>query len=111
VGASRDARTGATFWTSGYVNVGPLTNEGRYAGRYVTGKYTSTAYDDIGNAEIFSQAMEFLSKPANALKLIDGDPQHAAIILRAIRPNEYKALAALRVFDKYLPIKASKLNL
>jgi hypothetical protein len=110
VGASRAARTGATFWTSGKVNIGPLLNEGRYAGTYVTGKYTSTAYDDSGNAEVFSQAMEFFSKPSDALKLIDGDPQHAAIVLRSVRPNDYKALAALRPFDQYLPIKGRKLN-
>jgi hypothetical protein len=110
VGHDRAARTGATFWTSGKLNIGPLTNEGRYAGQYVTGKYTSTAYDDSGNAEVFSQAMEFFSKPGDALKLIDGDPQHAAIVLRSVRPNEYKALAALRPFDQYLPIKGRKLN-
>jgi hypothetical protein len=100
VGSSRAARTGATMWTSGLV-----TNEGRYAGTYETGKYTSTAYDDGGNSEVFSQAMEFFSNPANALKLIDGDPQHAAIVLRAIRPNEYRSIDALREFDKYLPRK------
>jgi hypothetical protein len=102
VGSSRAARTGATFWTSG--RAGSVENEGRYAGSYVTGKYTSTAYDDAGNAEVFSQALEFFSKPADALKLIEGDPQHAAIVLRAIRPTEYAALSALRPFDQYLPI-------
>jgi hypothetical protein len=105
MGNNRQARTGATMWTSGKVNFGPLTNEGRYAGRYVTGKYTSTAYDDNGNAEVFSQAMEFFAKPKDGLKLIEGDPQHAAIVLRSIRPKEYKALQVLRPFDKYLPYK------
>ena len=102
-GTNRAARKGATLWTAGLINAGPLTDEGRYAGKYVTGKYTSTAYDDAGNAEVFSQALEFFSKPSDALKLIDGDPQHAAIVLRSIRPQEYAALAALRPFDKYLP--------
>ena len=102
---SRAARTGATMWTSGAVNFGPLTNEGRYAGTYVTGKYTTTAYDDGGNAEVFSQALEFLSKPSDALRLIDGDPQHAAIVLRAIRPAEYRAIKALELFDQFLPKK------
>ncbi|NJN81727.1 MAG: hypothetical protein HC802_05170 [Caldilineaceae bacterium] len=89
------ARKGATpiFTTFG---------EGRYAGKYVTGKYTSTAYKS-GNAEVFSMAMEFFSSPADALKLIEGDPLHAAIILRGIKPDEYKAVDKLRAFDKFLP--------
>jgi hypothetical protein len=87
----------------------PFTHlsEGRYGGEYVTGKYTSTAYAG-GNAEVVSMAMEYFAKPRKALKLIEGDPQHAAIVLRSFRPQEYKATEALRPFDKYLPHKPQK---
>lgn len=79
-------------------------SEGRYAGKYTTGKYTTTAYKD-GNAEVISMAMQFLVNPSDALKLIEGDPQHAATVLRALRPNEYAATDALRPFDKFIPHK------
>lgn len=78
--------------------------EGRYAGAYVTGDYTSTAYKG-DNAEVVSMAMQFLTKPKDALKLIEGDPQHAAIVLRGFKPTEYKDTASLRKYDKYLPNK------
>jgi hypothetical protein len=78
--------------------------EGRYGGDYVTGKYTSTAYKG-GNAEVISMAMEFFSSPAKALELIDGDPLHAAIVLRGIKPGEYAATDSLRPYDQFLPGK------
>jgi hypothetical protein len=96
--SSRKAVMGANIATAGLV-----TNEGRYAGDYTTGAYTSTAYQMEGNAEVFSMAMEFFANPADAKALIEGDPQHAAIILRAIRPTEYAKLDALRTFDRHLP--------
>jgi hypothetical protein len=82
-------------------------SEGRYAGKYTTGKYTTTAYKD-GNAEVVSMAMQYFVEPAKALELIEGDPQHAAIVLRGFRPNEYAATDALRPFDKYIPHKKAK---
>ena len=77
-------------------------NEGRYKGKYVTSKYTSRAYSK-DNAEVLSMWMQFMAKPEDALKLIDGDPQHAALILRTMRPADYAKTAALRPFDIYLP--------
>ncbi|MGH9057444.1 MAG: hypothetical protein ACRDYY_16540 [Acidimicrobiales bacterium] len=78
--------------------------EGRFAGKYVTGKYTSTVYRDQSN-EVISQAMQFFSTPENARKLVEKDPQHAAIVLRMMRPQDYVATRELRPYDKYLPQK------
>jgi len=83
-------------------NIVTKYTEGRWGGKYVTGRYTSTAYRS-GNAEVVSMALEFFSKPADALKLIEGDPLHAAIVLRGFKPEEYAATDALRPFDRYLP--------
>ncbi len=76
--------------------------EGRYKGKYVTSKYTSRGYTK-DNAEVLSMWMQFMAKPGDAIKLIDGDPQHAALILRMMRPADYAKTAALRPFDDYLP--------
>ncbi len=80
--------------------------EGRYAGKYVTGKYTSTVYRDDSN-EVISMAMQYFSTPESARKLVEGDPQHAGIVLRIMRPQEYAGTAELRAYDKYLPQKTS----
>ncbi len=77
-------------------------DEGRYKGKYTTGKYTSRGYSK-DNAEVLSMWMQFMAKPSDALKLIEGDPQHAALILRTMRPDDYAKTAALRPFDIYLP--------
>jgi hypothetical protein len=96
--SSRKAVMGANIATAGVTS-----NEGRYAGTYATGSYTSTAYQMEGNAEVFSMAMEFFANPSDAKTIIEDDPQHAAIILRAIRLKEYAKLNALRAFDRHLP--------
>jgi hypothetical protein len=86
-GGSREALGGATIFTR--------KSEGRYGGDYVTGKYTSTAYKG-DNAEVMSMWMQYMAKPGNARKLIEGDPQHAALVLRILRPKEYASLDDLR---------------
>jgi hypothetical protein len=83
-----------------------MRGEGRYRGKYGTGKYTSSAYDDEGGTEFTSMTMEWLADPKKAVKLIDSDPQQAAIVLKNMRPDEYNAVDALRPFDEYLPKKA-----
>jgi hypothetical protein len=83
-------------------NIVTKYSEGRFGGDYVTGEYTSTAYRS-GNAEVVSMALQFFADPKDALQLIDGDPMHAAIVLRGFKPEEYSSTEALRAFDKYLP--------
>lgn len=81
-----------------------MRSEGRYRGEYAaTGKYTSSAYGEQGSTEVTSMTMEFLANPANAVKMIEKDPQQAAIILRSMRPNEYAATPGLAAFNQYLP--------
>ncbi len=82
----------------------PLSwEEQRFHGDYpATGKYTSKYYDD-GASEVMSMSMEYLSNPSNMKKLIENDPQQAAIILRILNPTDYKKNENLRDFDKYLP--------
>ncbi|MCA9958773.1 MAG: DUF4157 domain-containing protein, partial [Anaerolineales bacterium] len=82
---------------------GKKDKEGRFAGDYAaTGKYTSRAYAS-GDTEMMSMTLEYLSKKTNAKKMIEDDPQQAAIILRGVRPKEYATVNELRPFDKYLP--------
>ncbi len=80
-------------------------SEGRFGGKYVTGKYTSRTYSFGNIAEVVAMATQYFSKPGKAAELIDGDPQHAAIVLRALQPTEYSSTAPLRRYDKYLPHK------
>jgi hypothetical protein len=49
-----------------------------------------------------SMTLEFLSRADDALKLIENDPQQAAVILRGIRRTEYHKTQKLRPFDKFL---------
>ena len=91
--------------TVGHGELG-MRGEGRYRGKYGTGKYTSSAYDDEGSTEFTSMTMEWLADPKKAVKLIEKDPQQAAIVLKNMRPNEYNAVDSLRIFDQYLPQKA-----
>jgi hypothetical protein len=80
-------------------------SEGRFGGKYVTGKYTSRTYSFGNIAEVVAMATQYFSDPGMAAQLIDGDPQHAAIVLRALQPAEYTSIGALRQYDKYLPHK------
>lgn len=80
-----------------------MREEGRYPGEYpATGKYTSSAYPDKGSTEVMSMTLEYLSDPKKIKKMIENDPQQAAIILRGIRPKEYAETKELRQFDDYL---------
>lgn len=82
-----------------------MRDEGRYRGEYAaTGLYTSSAYDESANSstEVTSMTMEFLADPANAKKIIEKDPQQAAIILRNMRPQEF-AQYVPDEFAQYLP--------
>jgi hypothetical protein len=90
------ARSGETIFTK--------HSEGRFGGEYVTGKYTSTAYRS-GMAEVVSMAFQYFVDPAQAKKLVEKDPMHAALVLRSFNPKDYKSIDALRPFDKYLPHK------
>jgi hypothetical protein len=85
------------------VSIEGVLGEGGFKGEYpATGKYTAKAYDD-GDTEVVSLTVEHLSHPSKAEKLLNKDPQQAAIVLRGLRPNEYATTDALRPFDKYLP--------
>lgn len=86
-------------------------DEGRYAGKWATGKYTSKAYKNDMSGEVFSMAMQYFSEPDKMLKIVEEDPQHAALILRIMRPDEYAKTHALRPYDKYLPQKMSEENI
>jgi hypothetical protein len=83
-------------------------DEGRYAGEWATGKYTSKAYKDDMSGEVFSMAMQYFSEPETMSKIVEQDPQHAALILRVMQPDEYAKTGALRAYDKYLPQKVSE---
>ena len=77
--------------------------EGRYKGDYAaTGKYTSRAYAG-GATEVMSMTLQYLATKGNAKKMVEKDPQQAAIILRGVRPKEYASTTELRPFDQYLP--------
>jgi hypothetical protein len=80
-------------------------SEGRFGGKYVTGKYTSRTYSFGNIAEVVAMATQYFSDPSKATELIDGDPQHAAIVLRSLQPGEYQSTAPLRKFDKFIPHK------
>ncbi len=84
---------------------GPLfgSTEGRYGGEYpATGKYTSKVYTS-GSTEVVSMTLEFLSRPSDAKRMIERDPQQTALVLRGLNPAEYARCDDLRPFDKYLP--------
>jgi hypothetical protein len=77
----------------------------RLEGEYpVTGPYTSTTYDDdVGGTEYTPMTVQYLSDRKDLDAILDGDPQQVALIVRALRPKEYRSHAPLRAFDKYLP--------
>ncbi|GEM_PF-7124969 len=76
--------------------------EGKFAGNYPeTGQYTARAYSD-GNSEVMSMTMQFLSQPEKLEALVDSDPIRVAVILRAVRPEDYQKTDALREFDYLL---------
>jgi hypothetical protein len=79
--------------------------EGRYAGNWETGKYTSKAYKNDMVGEVISMGMQYFSSPETMRRIVERDPQHAALILRMMRPEEYMKTEGLRAFDKYLPNK------
>ncbi len=56
-----------------------------------TGAYSAKAYAD-GSTEVMSMTLEYFSTPANAAKMINDDPLQAAIILRLIRPTEFRQI-------------------
>jgi hypothetical protein len=85
----------------GGANVFTHWSEGGYGGTYATGTYTARAYK-TGIGEVFSMAMQYFSKPDDTRTLIDGDPMHAAIVLRALNPDAYASVEELRPFDKYI---------
>jgi len=77
--------------------------EGRYGGDYpVTGNYTSKVYAS-GSTEVVSMTLEYLSRPSDTLRMIEGDPQQTAVVLRGLKPTEYNNHHALRAFDQFLP--------
>lgn len=79
------------------------SNEGRFKGNYAaTGKYTSRAYAS-GSTEMMSMTLEYLATKTNAKKMVEKDPQQAAVIIRGVRPKEYASTKELRPYDKYLP--------
>jgi len=83
-----------------------METEGRYKGTYAaTGGYTSSAYGGHGPTEMVSMTVEFLSDPSTVQKMINKDPQQAAIVLRGLKPKEYAETAVLREFDQFLPHK------
>ena len=77
----------------------------RLEGDYpVTGPYTSTTYnDDVGGTEFTAMTVQYLSDKKDLDAILDGDPQQVAVLVRALRPKEYRDHAPLRAFDKYLP--------
>jgi hypothetical protein len=78
-------------------------DEGRLKGKYpATGRYTSKINAD-GGTEVLAMSMQYLVEPERAKKLIEKDPQQAAIILRGFIPDEYKASKELEPFNKFLP--------
>ncbi|MFD2168572.1 hypothetical protein [Tumebacillus lipolyticus] len=54
-----------------------------------TGLYSAKVYDD-GSTEVMSRTLEFFAEPETALRMIERDPLQAAIILRMIKPNEFR---------------------
>ena len=89
--------------TAGQGAGGKKDKEGRHEGDYAaTGKYTSRTYAS-GDTEMMSMTLEYLANKTNAKKMVEKDPQQAAIILRGVRPREYAQTNELRPFDKYLP--------
>jgi hypothetical protein len=55
----------------------------------VTGTYSAKCYGESGPTEVMSTSMEFLAERDKADDLIGNDPLQAAIILRAIAPEEF----------------------
>jgi hypothetical protein len=79
-------------------------DEQRYPGNYPgTGIYTSRYYTG-GFTEVTSRTVEYLSHPTRFKKLIEEDPQQAALILRLLRPKEFAKERSLDQYvAKYLP--------
>ena len=53
--------------------------------------------------EVVSMTVELLADPMTAKKLIEEDPQQAAIVLRHLRPDEYASQKELEEYNQYLP--------
>jgi hypothetical protein len=71
-----------------------MKKEGRYRGTYAaTGMYTSSAYDGAASTEVTSMTTQFLAKPDTAKTLIEKDPIQAALILRHLKPEEFRPIA------------------
>jgi hypothetical protein len=95
-GRNLDAKKASYIYNRSY-------EEQRYQGDYpATGKYTSKYYEG-GSTEVMSMSVEYLAHPTKFKDLIEKDPQQAAIILRLLRPTEYRATNALAPFNIYLP--------
>lgn len=74
--------------TAGYIFPWSF-KEQRYSGDYpATGRYTSKHYAH-GSTEVMSMSLEYLSHPQKFRRLIQQDPQQAAIILRIIQPAQF----------------------
>lgn len=83
----------------------PITKEteARYPGDYpATDPYTARAYSFLGT-EVASMTMQFLSEPGKIQVMLETDPQQVAVVLRALRPDEYAAHAPLEPFNQFLP--------
>jgi hypothetical protein len=102
---ARHAAAGGGGLKAGATPIFSTWSEGRFGGKYVTGKYTSRTYSFGNIAEVVAMAMQYFSNPGMAAELIDGDPQHAAIVLRSLQPAEYMSTAPLRRYDKFIPNK------
>jgi hypothetical protein len=84
--------------------------EQRFPGEYpATGQYTSKYYAS-GSTEVTSLSVEYLADPARFQRLIEADPQQAALVLRALRPTEFMMAAQKKTrgtlgwyADRYLP--------
>jgi hypothetical protein len=99
----------STSQKAGYIYPWTL-DEQRFPGSYpATGLYTSKYYSGIGgeetsgSTEIMSMSLEYLSDPDRFRTLIEQDPQQAALILRLLRPQEYRKERSLVPFAHYLP--------
>ena len=77
------------------------TGQARQLGDFpATGSYTSVTYT-VGT-EVTSMTLEKLAKASDIDDVIDKDPQQVATVIRALRPNDYRAHEPLRRFDRYL---------
>jgi hypothetical protein len=74
----------------------------------VTGLYSAKVYDS-DSTEVMSMSLEYFSEPATAAKMIEEDPLQSAVILRAVRPEEFHRYVPQELRDVLPSTGTSKL--